>query len=71
LRDKKAAFVFTSDNDFLLSEDDHAWLGSTFSERLEVFVGGGHTGNLYKKDVQEKIFSVLDDLLVASEVTGR
>jgi len=28
-------------------------------------------GNLYKKDVQEKIFSVLDDLLVSSEVTGR
>ena len=33
LRDKKAAFVFTSDNDFLLSEDDHAWLGSTFTSR--------------------------------------
>ena len=71
LRDNKEAFVFTSDNDFLLSDDDHAWLGWTFSERLEVFVGGGHTGNLYKKDVQEKIFSVLDDLLVSSEVTGR
>ena len=71
LRDNKEAFVFTSDNDFLLSDDDQAWLGSTFSERLEVFVGGGHTGNLYRKDVQEKIFSVLDDLLVSSEVTGR
>ena len=71
LRDNKAAYVFTSDNDFLLSEDDYAWLDSTFSDRLEVFNGGGHMGNLYKKEVQDRIFSSLQDLRVSSEVTGR
>ena len=71
LRRSKSAFVFTSNNDFLLSEDDHAWLGSTFKERLTVFEGGGHTGNLYKKEVQDRIFSVLEGMQVSGEVTSR
>ena len=71
LRSNKAAFVFTSSNDFLLSEDDLAWLGATFKERFTAFEEGGHTGNLYKKEGQDRIFSVLDGLRVSSEITGR
>tara|TARA_B100002049_G_scaffold200528_1_gene158958 strand:+ start:48 stop:662 length:615 start_codon:yes stop_codon:yes gene_type:complete len=66
-----AVFVFASSDDFLLSEEDQAWLGATFSERLTLFEGGGHTGNLYKEEVQEKIFSALEGLRVSSEISGR
>lgn len=71
LRRNKAAYVFTTNNDFLLSEDDHAWLGSTFEKRLTVFEGGGHTGNLHKKEVQDRIFSALEGMQVSGEVTSR
>jgi len=71
LRGNKAAFVFTSSNDFLVSKEDLVWLGATFGDRLAVFEGGGHTGNLYQEEIQEKIFSVLDGLRVSSEISGR
>jgi hypothetical protein len=71
LRRNDAVFVFASSDDFLLSEEDQAWLGATFRERLTLFEGGGHTGNLHKKEIQEKIFSALEGLRVSSEISGR
>jgi hypothetical protein len=71
LRRNKSVFVFTSNNDFLLSEDDYAWLDSTFNDRLTVFEGGGHMGNLYKKEVQDRIFSALEGMQVSGAVTIR
>jgi ABC-type transporter lipoprotein component MlaA/pimeloyl-ACP methyl ester carboxylesterase len=55
--------VIVNQNDFLLSDDDLAWLRATVApEELTVFPQGGHLGNLYNPDVQKAIVRALADL---------
>jgi ABC-type transporter lipoprotein component MlaA/pimeloyl-ACP methyl ester carboxylesterase len=52
--------VIVNQNDFLLSDDDLAWLHATFApERLTVFPQGGHLGNLSNPTVQKAILAAL------------
>jgi len=55
--------VLTNQNDFLLTEDDVAWMRSTFgTDRLTVFPKGGHLGNLVNPEVQKTILEALKGL---------
>jgi len=55
--------VIVNQNDFLLSEEDLAWLRATFPpEQLTVFPQGGHLGNLYNPAVQKAIVGALAGL---------
>ena len=52
--------VVVNQNDFLLTDDDLAWLHATFApEELTVFPQGGHLGNLYNPAVQKTILAAL------------
>jgi pimeloyl-ACP methyl ester carboxylesterase len=52
--------VLVNQNDFLLTDDDLAWLHATFApEELTVFPQGGHLGNLYNPAVQKTILAAL------------
>jgi len=52
--------VIVNQNDFLLADEDLAWLHATFgSERLTVFPQGGHLGNLSNPAVQKAILAAL------------
>ncbi len=55
--------IIVNQNDFLLSDEDLAWLHATFGpEQLTVFAEGGHLGNLYNPGVQRTILSGLSGL---------
>jgi ABC-type transporter lipoprotein component MlaA/pimeloyl-ACP methyl ester carboxylesterase len=55
--------VIVNQNDFLLSDDDLAWLRATFApDELTVFPQGGHLGNLYNSAVQTAILGALEGL---------
>jgi hypothetical protein len=55
--------VIVNQNDFLLADEDLAWLHATFSaERLTMFPQGGHLGNLYNPAVQKSILGALKGL---------
>lgn len=48
--------VFANRNDFLLTEEDVAWLEGVFpQDRIEMLPDGGHMGNLYLTSVQDRI----------------
>ena len=50
-------------DDFLLPEEDLAWLKTTFAEdQLTVFEQGGHLGNLFNPAVQKSILGALAGL---------
>ncbi len=50
-------------NDFLLPDEDLAWLKTTFAaDQLTVFEQGGHLGNLSHPAVQKAILDALDGL---------
>jgi len=50
-------------DDFLLAEDDLAWMKTTFAEnQLTVFEQGGHLGNLFNPVVQKSILGALAGL---------
>jgi hypothetical protein len=52
--------VIVNQNDFLLTDEDLAWLHATFApERLTVFNRGGHLGNLSNLTVQKSILAAL------------
>jgi hypothetical protein len=52
--------VIVNQNDFLLEDEDLAWLRSTFSsQQLTVFPKGGHLGNLSNTSVQKSILAAL------------
>ncbi len=56
--------VFPTRNDFLYSPDDISWLSRVFGDgRLHFFEDGGHLGNLYREDVQERIMQSFVDLV--------
>ena len=55
--------VIVNQNDFLLADEDEAWLRATFPpEKLTVFKQGGHLGNLSNPLVQEAILAALKTL---------
>jgi pimeloyl-ACP methyl ester carboxylesterase len=52
--------VIVNQNDFLLTDEDLAWLHATFApEQLTVFAQGGHLGNLSNLTVQKAILAAL------------
>jgi hypothetical protein len=52
--------VIVNQNDFLLADEDLAWLRATFApEQLTVFPQGGHLGNLFNPAVQKAILAAL------------
>jgi ABC-type transporter lipoprotein component MlaA/pimeloyl-ACP methyl ester carboxylesterase len=52
--------VIVNQNDFLLADEDLAWLHATFApENLTVFKQGGHLGNLSNPTVQKAILAAL------------
>ena len=55
--------VIVNQNDFLLADEDLAWLRATFTpEQLTVFAQGGHLGNLFNPAVQKTILGALEGL---------
>jgi ABC-type transporter lipoprotein component MlaA/pimeloyl-ACP methyl ester carboxylesterase len=52
--------IIVNQNDFLLTDEDLAWLHATFApEQLTVFAQGGHLGNLSNPTVQKAILAAL------------
>ena len=57
--------VIVNQNDFLLADEDQAWLHATFApEQLTVFAQGGHLGNLFNPTVQKTILAALANMKV-------
>jgi len=55
--------IIVNQNDFLLADEDLAWLHATFaSEQLTVFERGGHLGNLFNPAVQKTLLGALAGL---------
>ena len=55
--------IIVNQNDFLLADEDLAWLHATFTpEQLTVFAQGGHLGNLSNPTVQKAILGALAGL---------
>jgi pimeloyl-ACP methyl ester carboxylesterase len=55
--------VIVNENDFLLADEDLAWLRATFTPaQLTVFNRGGHLGNLVNPTVQKTILGALANL---------
>jgi ABC-type transporter lipoprotein component MlaA/pimeloyl-ACP methyl ester carboxylesterase len=55
--------VIVNQNDFLLEDEDLAWLRATFNpDQLTVFAQGGHLGNLFNPTVQKTILEALAGL---------
>ena len=52
--------IIVNQNDFLLTDEDLAWLHATFAtDQLTVFPQGGHLGNLSNPTVQKAILAAL------------
>jgi ABC-type transporter lipoprotein component MlaA/pimeloyl-ACP methyl ester carboxylesterase len=63
LRANPGIRIIVNQNDFLLADEDLAWLRATFpAEQLTVFKQGGHLGNLYNPEVQKTILGSLAGL---------
>jgi pimeloyl-ACP methyl ester carboxylesterase len=63
LRASPGVRIIVNQNDFLLADEDLAWLCATFApERLTVFEQGGHLGNLVNPAVQRTILGALEGL---------
>jgi ABC-type transporter lipoprotein component MlaA len=55
--------IIVNQNDFLLADEDLAWLRATFApEQLTVFPQGGHLGNLFNPAVQKSILGALTNM---------
>jgi ABC-type transporter lipoprotein component MlaA/pimeloyl-ACP methyl ester carboxylesterase len=55
--------VIVNQNDFLLTDEDLAWLGATVKPAsLTIFNQGGHLGNLFNPAVQKTILGALSGL---------
>ncbi len=63
LRANPGVRVIVNQNDFLLADEDLAWLHATFApDQLTVFEQGGHLGNLSNPAVQKAIVGALGGL---------
>lgn len=57
--------IFHNKDDFIVSQEDLAWLASVVGEsRMTVFNHGGHLGNLDLSAVREKIVQATDDIII-------
>jgi len=66
LRELHSVRLFSTDNDFLLSAEDAAWIQDVFGEQhTNSFETGGHLGNLDRPEIQDAIIASLSDLLPA------
>lgn len=55
--------VFASENDFLVTDADRQWLIRTFgASNVTLEPRGGHTGALYKPEIQQRIMDALEDV---------
>ncbi len=52
LRNNERILVLHTADDFLLGNDDRAFLRETLGNRLQMFEYGGHLGNFYREEVQ-------------------
>ena len=60
--------VFSSDNDFLVSDADRLWLIQTFGQsNVDLEPRGGHTGALTQPETQRRIMDSLEDLLTVRD----
>ena len=60
LRGNRNIRVIVNENDFLLTDEDLAWLRANFGpDQLTVFSRGGHLGNLFNPTVQKSILAAL------------
>lgn len=63
LRANRNIRIIVNQNDFLLADEDLAWLRATFTpEQLTVFAQGGHLGNLSNPTVQKAVLGALAGL---------
>jgi hypothetical protein len=62
LKDNKKVWVHANENDFLIRPEDIEWFKAAFGKQFILFSGGGHLGNLYKPDVQDRIMASLAGL---------
>jgi pimeloyl-ACP methyl ester carboxylesterase len=63
LRANSNIHIIVNQNDFLLADEDLAWLRATFApNQLTVFEEGGHLGNLFNPAVQKSILGALAGL---------
>ena len=63
LRANPNIHITVNQNDFLLADEDLAWLHATFApEQLTVFAHAGHSGNLSNPAVQKTILRALAGL---------
>jgi pimeloyl-ACP methyl ester carboxylesterase len=66
LRGNPKIRIIVNQNDFLLADEDLAWLHATLApEQLTVFQKGGHLGNLFNPVVQKTILGALSGLMSA------
>jgi hypothetical protein len=64
--------VIVNQNDFLLTDEDLAWLHATLGpDRLTVFPEGGHLGNLINPAVQKTILEALAGLKPSPTIKPR
>lgn len=61
LRDDPKVRVQFCDDDFVLTPEDIAWFRSTFGDRCTEYPEGGHLGNLYQPDVQERLVKLYSE----------
>ena len=60
LRDNPGIRLIVNRNDFLLEDDDVAWLQATFApDQLTMLEEGGHLGNLFDPAIQKLILTAL------------
>ncbi len=55
--------VFANENDFLVTDEDVAWLTELLGpQNVTFYPGGGHMGNLYLEEVQNDVMNSLEEL---------
>lgn len=55
LAKNEKVFFVSNRNDFLLRQQDIAWVNALMGDRVHFFERGGHLGNLHRQDIQEAI----------------
>ena len=59
LRTNDRIHIFTNANDFIMGDENLAWLRGVAGDRLTVFPQGGHLGNLHLEPVQQAVLGAL------------
>ena len=60
LRGSDLVRVFTNSDDFIVNDSGRSWLRETLGDRVTIFPGGGHLGNLYLEEVHGRVIDALD-----------